>query len=337
MATDQTPPPVALLKMLAGFEVTAALTTAASLGVAERLADGPRDSASLAADVGADADALYRVLRTLSSVGVFTEVSPRHFALTPVGDCLRGDVPGSMRSMVLLWGREHYRAFAELEHSVRTGAPAFDHVYGMSWWSYLSRTPEVGAVFDAAMTNLSRQVHAGAIASYDFSQATHVVDVGGGHGALLAAVLARNPHLRGTLFDVPAVAEVARKRLADAGLLDRVEVVGGDFFDAVPSGGDVYLLSMVMHDWPDGAAASILRNVRDVVPPDGRVLIVDAVLPDGDGPHLGKIVDLVMLTMLGGRERSAREFGELLTAAGLQLASVVESDGPTSVVVARPA
>jgi SAM-dependent methyltransferase len=337
------PAPVTLLRMLAGFEVTAALTTVASLGVADHLADDASngspstDVASLAGAVGADADALYRVLRMLASVGVFTEIAPGRFANTPVSECLRADAPGSMRAMVLLWGREHYRAFGDLEHSVRTATPAFDHVAGTTWWQYLSREPATGAVFDQAMTNLSRQVHAAAVGSLDLTSAQHVVDVGGGHGALLATLLTRYPELRGTLYDVPVVADGARKAIAEAGLTDRVDVIGGDFFEAVPPGGDVYVLSMVVHDWPDDAAVRILRNVREVLPENGQVLVVDAVLPDGDDPHFGKFLDLVMLAMLGGRERSAREFGALFERAGLSVERIVETGGPTGVVVGRKA
>ena len=327
-----------ILQICFGALLTQALGVAAELGVADRLAGGPRSVEDLAAETGVQADGLYRVLRALAGHGIFTEVSPREFGLNPMAEALRTGVPGSMRDLARYFGmpaRNH--AFTEMLHAVRTGTPAFDHFHGTDWWSYLAAHPQDAAIFDNAMSNLSRQVHALALGECDLSGARRLVDVGGGHGHLAAALLDRFPGLEAVVYDLPHVVAGAPKTFAEAGVADRAEAVAGDFFQSVPEGGDAYVLSMVLHDWDDERSAEILGNIRRAMDPAGRLFIVDAVIPAGDTPHLGKLIDMVMLAILPGRERTEAEFAGLLAQAGLRHVETRAPESPTSVVVAVPA
>jgi SAM-dependent methyltransferase len=334
--TDTIPPPVQMIHLVGGYQISQAVYVVAKLGVADLIADGVTTSDELAAATGAVPQRLHRVLRTLASYGVFTPTAPRTWALTPLSETLRSDVPGSMRNFTLMWGEEHYRAFADLLGAVRSHRPAFDIGYGTDFWSYLAEHPESSEIFNAAMGNLSGQVHAAAVGAYDFSGLRHVVDVGGGHGFLLSLVLGRHPRLAGTLLELPQVLPGAEKTLADAGVLSRCTVVGGDFREDVPAGGDCYLLSLIIHDWDDEGCIRILRNIRRAIAPGGRLLIVDTVLPDGSEPHLGRMIDLTMMAIVTGQERTSGEFAELLATAGFRLERVVPTGAHTSVVEAFP-
>ncbi|GAC1540675.1 MAG: methyltransferase [Acidimicrobiales bacterium] len=327
-----------ILQLCFGSLLTQLVGIAAELGVADLLAHAPKPVEELADRTGADADGLYRVLRALAAQGIFTEVGPRTFGLTPAAAALRQGVPGSMRDLARYFGmpaRNH--AFVELLHAVRTGEPAFDHFHGTDYWSYLAQHPDDAAIFDNAMGNLARQIHAVALDSCDLSGARRLVDVGGGHGVLAAALLGRYPELVATVFDLPHVVSGADKSRAAAGGGHRAETVGGDFFTAVPEGGDAYVLSMILHDWDDARATSILANVRRAMDPGGKVIVVDAVLPKGDHPHLGKLLDIVMLAVLPGRERTEAEFAALFHAAGLRHVETRAPSSPTSVLVATAA
>ncbi|MDQ3809571.1 MAG: acetylserotonin O-methyltransferase [Chloroflexota bacterium] len=334
MHADDVPAPVALLRMMTGYWVSKALHVAAELGVADLLRDGPRPADELASACGAHPPALYRLLRALASVGVFTEGEGRRFALTPLAELLRSDRPDSMRALARMYGSEQYRAWDGLLDSIRTGTPAFDRAFGASYFDYLARSPEAGAVFDQAMTGWTTQVADAVVEAYDFPASGTVVDVGGGRGLLLATILRARPNLRGVLFDLPHVVVGAQPLLAAAGVADRCTVVGGDFFASVPAGGAVYLLAQILHDWDDERCRVILANCRGAMRPDGKLLVVEQVLPPGDEPALGKWLDLHMLVLLTGRERTEAEYRALLGAAGFQLSQVMPTTSGASIVEA---
>lgn len=328
-----------ILQLCFASLLTQLVGVAAELGVADLLAEGPQPIDALARRTETDADGLYRVLRALAAQEIFTEVAPRTFGLTPAAAALRQTgVPASMRDLARYFAmpsRNH--AFVELLHAVRTGEPAFDHVHGTDYWTYLADHPADAAIFDNAMGNLARQVHAVALDACDLSGSRRLVDVGGGHGHLAAKLLGHYPDLTAVVFDQHHVVAGAEKVLADAGLGHRADTVGGDFFTAVPEGGDAYVLSMILHDWDDDRAITILKNVRRAMDPGGKVFVVDAIIPQGDHPHLGKLLDIVMLALLPGRERTEAEFAAVFRAAGLRHVETRAPSSPTSVLVATAA
>lgn len=330
------PPPVVLLGLIDGFFVPRAIHIVAELGVADYLADGAKSAEDLARAVGAHPSALHRLLRALASVGVFTEVEPRCFALTPVGEFLRTDIPGSLRPLARMIGEHHWNVWGALMHSVTTGQPAYPRVHGLGFFDYVQRHPDKGRIFDEAMTGYVSQSSVAVAAACDFTRFKSIVDVGGGHGALMAAMLKASPLAGGTIFDLPGVVPGARERMEAAGLSDRCQCVGGDFFAAVPAGGDAYTLASILHDWDDERCAVILRNCRRVMTGHEMLLLVEMVIPPGDAPFFGKLLDLEMLVSFGGRERTEAEYGELLGRAGFRLARVTPTATPASVIEAIP-
>jgi hypothetical protein len=261
MSTDGTPPALALLQQALGFWVSRAICVVARLGIADLLKDGPLDTETLAAAAGVHGPSLYRVLRTLASVGIFAEGKDGRFGLTPQAEPLRTNAPDSIRDYILLVGEEWYSGPSEhLLHSVQTGRPAFERVHGADFFTFLAREPAAAAIFDAAMTSRSVQENDAIATVCDFSSLQTIIDVGGGYGSLLAAILRVNPRLRGVLLDRPQPVAEARRQLEAAGLGVRCEVVAGDFFVSVPAGGDAYILKRVIHDWDDERARAILRN-----------------------------------------------------------------------------
>lgn len=336
----QSPPTPAdaahVLGLIGGYQVSQAVYAGARLKLADLIASGIETSDELAERAGAVPDRVHRLLRSLACHGLFTQTGPRSWELTPAGQTLRSDVPGSLHAMAVMWNEEHYDAFRGLLDAVRSETPAFDQRFGTDWWTYLGEHPESSAKFNAAMGSIGRKVHTAAIAAADLSGENHLVDIGGGAGGLTAAFLERYPELRATILDRPHVLPAAEELLGGAGLRDRVELVGGDFFESVPAGGDVYLLSMIVHDWTDEEAGRLLETIRRAIPDTGRLLIIDAVLPPGDTPHFGKLLDLTMMAMLTGRERSEDEFAALLDHAGFKLVEVAQMAAPTSLIEARP-
>jgi hypothetical protein len=310
----------ALRRLVTGYQVSQALHVAATLGIAELLADGPRTVVELAATTDAHEPSLYRLLRALATVGVLHEGDGRSFALAPLGELLRPDVEGTVHGWAAFVGRPYYwQAWAHLLHSVRTGETGFEHVHGVDVWTYRSTRPEESALFDRAMASLTAGVHHAVLEAHDFGRYRTVVDAGGGNGALLAAILAAHPALHGTLLDQPHVAAGAEAVLGQAGVADRATVVAGSFFDAVPAG-DACLLKSIVHDWDDERAVAILRSCRDAVAPEGVVLVVERVLgPPNEDPEAA-FSDLNMLVAPGGRERTLAEYETLFAAAGLALA-----------------
>ena len=327
-------PSTKLLEMATGFRTTQALYVVARLGVADQLAAGPKSCEELAPLVGAHEGALFRVMRALASLGVFAQDSEDRFSLNQMGSLLLKDAPNSVRAAVMFWGEEMYRVAGELLHSVKTGETAFDHVYGEGHFEYLSKHPEANETFNTMMAQMMRaNPSRRSIERFDFRGRKVVVDVGGGTGALLASVLEKNPHLRGILYDLPAALETAPAYLKSRGVDRRVSIISGSAFDSVPRGGDVYTFSRVLHDHPDPVAMTILKNCRAAIPTDGVVLIGDAVVPGGNTPSPGKLVDLIMLLMTGGRERTEEDWRGLLRKGGFTLKEASVSE---SLVVAVP-
>jgi hypothetical protein len=300
------------------------------------LADGPRPVDELAAETQSHASSLYRLLRALSSVGVFTETSLRTFSLTPMAALLRTGTPDSMRSLAIVYNEESYHAWGHMLHSIRTGEPAFAHRFAMGPFPYFAENPEAGRIFNEAMIGYTHQVANAVVGAYDFSPFRAVVDVGGGYGRLLAAILRSNPAARGILFDVPHVIEAAEGFLSTTGVGERCARVAGDFFAALPDGGDAYVLSQILHDWEDEECLTILRHCRAVMPEDGKLLVVELVIPPGNEPSFGKWLDLHMLAIPGGRERTEAEYAALFQEAGFRLTRVIPTPAGPSVVEAAP-
>jgi hypothetical protein len=332
------PPNVALFEIAQGAWVTQALYAAVRLRLADELAHGPLSADEVARRAGSDPDATFRVLRALAGQGVFTLRRDGRFALTGVGRSLRWDADGSMAPMIAMVGSpEHWQHWSDLHYSVTTGRTAVEKQRGMPIFDYLETNPEYAARFNDAMTGVSAIAIEAAVPAYDFSDRRLVVDVGGGHGALLTAVLRAAPDARGILFDLPSVADGARAAIAAAGLAQRCAVTGGSFFESVPAGGDAYLVKTVIHDWDDQQSLAILRTVRAAIAPEGRLLLFELVLPAGAPPHPGLLLDLEMLVHAGGRERTAAEYSELLAQAGFRQTRVIPTGGPMSIVEAVPA
>jgi len=326
-----------LTRMMTGYWVSQAIYVAAELGIADLLRDGPRTVAELARDTNTDEESLYRLLRALASVEVFAEGEQRLFALTPMASSLRSDVPHSQRSMALMMGDEHYRVWSELLYSVQTGETAFDKVYGMPIFEYLQQNSDKGKIFDEAMTGIHGRETNAVLESYDFAGIRTLADIGGGNGSKLSTILKHYPEMRGILFDLPHVVERALPNLEAAGAANRCEMVGGDFFQSVPSGADTYMLRHIIHDWDDERARQILANCRAVLPGSGKVLVIESVIPPGNDPFFGKLLDLTMLLIPGGKERTEEQYIELFRDAGLMLTRIVPTSTEICVIEAIPA
>ena len=334
---DETPG-ATLGRLIVGFQVSQAIHVAATLGVADLLADGPRTSDELAVATNAHAGSLYRLLRALSSVGVFYEDDGRRFSLTPMGALLRSDVPGSLRGWAMHVGRPYFQeAWGHLEHSVRTGDNAFQHVHGTDVWAYRAERPDESAIFDLAMESLTGAANRALLDAYDFGRFASVVDVGGGNGALLAALLGEFPAMRGVLLDQPHVVANAAAVLERAGVADRCEIVGGSFFDEVPAGGDAYTLKSIIHDYGDDRAVTILRICRRAMAADAALLLIERIVgPPNEDPR-AKFSDLNMLVAPAGRERTLQEWDALVTLAGFRLTTATPSTSGLAVIEAAPA
>lgn len=336
MTTDTTSARGTLLKMLNGYQVSQALHVAAALGIPNLLVDGPRSVDELAEASGAHAPTLYRLLRALSGIGVFEEVDGR-FGATPISEHLRTDTPGSIGAWAVNMGQpHHWNTWGHLLDSVKSGEPAFQQLYGTSVWDYRAEHPREQAIFDAAMTALSAGVIGAVVRAYDFSPIRVLVDVGGGEGSLLAAILAANSNLHGILFDQPAVVARADTLFQQAGVAGRCEVVPGSFFEVVPPGADGYLLKSILHDWRDDHAVAILQRCRDAIADDGKLLVVERLIRPGNEPDPVKFMDLNMLVMLGGRERSADDFRALFSDAGFRLTRIVPTETEISIIEGVP-
>lgn len=327
--------PEVMNRMLTGYWTTQALYVAAKLGIADLLTDGPRSADEIAKATGTHAPSLYRLLRALASLGVFADDGTGRFTLTPLANCLRSDVPGSQRALAIMCGEEHYKAWGELLYSVKTGKIAFDKVYGMPVFEFLSQNIEQAKVFDAAMVGVHGRETEAMTDAYDFSGIGVLADIGGGNATLLITVLKKYPAIQGILYDLPGVAERARANLQAAGLADRCRIMGGNFFESVPAGVDAYLMRHIIHDWDDEKAMTILRNVHQAIGKDGRLLVVEGVIPPGNDPCFGKLLDLTMLTIPGGKERTAEEYRLLFRTGGFELTRTVPTKAEVSVIEGR--
>jgi hypothetical protein len=328
----------ALIRMITGFRISQMIYVAARLGIADLLKDGPRAADELAEATGTHAPSLYRLLRALASLGVFAEDEEGRFTLTPLAALLQTGVPGSQRARALFYGDpSSWQTWGHFLHSVTTGETAFGHIFGMDAWEYHSKHPELNEHFNAFMSENTAMQIPSIVAAYDFTGVRTLVDVGGGQGVLIAAILKANPHLNGILCDAPHVVNSARPVLEAEGVIDRCQVVPCDFFSSVPAGGDAYLLKSIVHDWSDDQAIAILKTCRRAMPEDGRLLLVENVLTPGNEPDLAKLLDLQMLVELGGLERTEAGFGNLLARSGLQLTRVIAARAPLSIIEAIPA
>lgn len=327
-----------LRRLIIGYRISQALNVAAVLGIADLLADGPKSVEDLAQATDSHALSLYRVLRLLASEGVFVEEAERRFRSTPLAEPLRRAAPISLKSRAEFDGdTANWRAWGNLLHSVRSGETALDHTFDVSLFEYLEQNVETSGRFNDMMVRQTQGWARDVIEAYDFDGVGTLVDVGGGHGAMLAAILTAHPHMNGILFDLPHVVEGAAPRLEAAGVAGRCEVLGGSFFDSLPEGGDAYLLKHVLHDWDDARCKQILANCRRTMAQDARLLVLEVLLAPGNEPDYGKALDVNMLVLTGGRERGEAEYRDLLQANGFTLARVVRTPGELSVIEGLPA
>ncbi len=329
----QIPPPAQMMQMITGFWTSCCIYTAAKLNIADHLADNPQTASQLAETTHSHSPSLYRVLRALSGVGIFNEDENGTFSNTPLGDTLKTDVPGSMKAMALAQLGDHYNAWGNLLYSVKTGNIAFDYVEDMSVWKYYETHPEEGVNFMKAMAGLTGAVIMNVLPAYDFTPFKTIVDIGGGNGALLMAVLNVSPKAKGVVFDEEYVTNETRAGIAAKGLNNRCEAVGGSFFDFVPKDADCYLMKMVLHDWDDEKSLKIITNCHNAMKNGSKLLILESVIPGKNTPHPGKFMDINMLAMTGGKERTEKEFASLIEQAGLRFSKVISTHSPMFSIV----
>jgi SAM-dependent methyltransferase len=334
--TEDNPSPPALFEMATAYWLSQAIYVAAKLGIADLLRDGPQSCVALAASTGSDAPSLFRLMRALSSVGIFAHLGGSRFALSRLAEPLQTDVHGSLRAMVITIGEIHYQACGSLLHSVQTGSPAFNSVFGASLFDYLQQNVDAADMFNQGMANVSSMLAYAVLMAYDFAGISSIVDVGGGQGKLLEKILQFTPDIPGTVFDTASTIERATQGIGNDACSRRCSYVIGDFFTSVPQGADAYLLCGVIHDWDDPRSIRILRNCRRAMARKGRLLIVDMVVPDTDAMSFSKLLDLNVLAMTGGRGRTKAEFRALLDAADYKLTRIIPTMAPQSVLEAVP-
>jgi hypothetical protein len=331
--TKEIPPPLAMLQLISGFWISRCVYVIAKLGIPDLLNDGPKTATELAAATETHTPSLFRLLRALAAVDVLTQSEDGRFGNTPLSETLRADVPGSLRSFAMTeLGEEHYPAWGELLHSVRTGEIAFEQAFKMPVWEFFATHPDNARIFNDAMSGMTAQAEQALHAAYDFSGIKTIVDVGGGHGGLITSILERNPDMRGILFDSPQVIEGAKTGVRASAVGERLQLAGGDFFQAVPEGGDAIIMKWIIHDWNDEQSVAIMKNCHRALPGNGKLILIEAVVPSSNEPHFSKFIDLNMLVMTGGRERTEEEFRQLFEASGFRLERVVPTESPFSVI-----
>jgi O-methyltransferase domain/Dimerisation domain len=334
MSTNR-PPQMLMIEMATGFWLSQCLYVVAKLGIADLLMSGSQSLEQLASQSNSNPEALYRVLRALASVGIFTETESHYFQLTPLASYLQTSNPESLRAMIMMMGEEHYQAWGNLLHSVKTGECAFDNLYKQPIFDYYHQHPEPAEIFNQAMGNFSVVEINAVMEVYDFSNFDTVVDVGGGYGTFLATILQKNPQLKGILFDAEDVISGALEFLETSNLENRCLCVGGNFFESVPAGGNAYLLKHIIHDWGDEDALKILQNCRQAIDQDGKLLLVEQVIPEGNVTSASKFLDINMLVMCsGGKERTETEYQQLLAKAGFSLVRVIPTNSDVSIIEA---
>jgi O-methyltransferase domain/IclR helix-turn-helix domain len=326
-----------LAATLGGYELSQMLAVFARLGLPEALARGPVTSEELAEELGLHGPSLHRLLRALSGTRVVARDAEGRFVLTSLGRRLLPDAPDSLRPLAVGFGESWWwAAWGALAHTVRTGETAFDSVYGCSFYEYLEKREDASTAFAECIATRAADDPTAVADHFDFSGIRHIVDVGGGNGTLLEVVLARHPHLRGTLFELPTTLEGAREHLAASPILDRIDFAPGDFFGAIPPGGDLYLLKNVLHNWDDEHSTMILGRVREALG-DGRVLVVQHVVPDSDEPSPAKLLDIALLVLTGGKQRTIGEYADIFAGAGLELVDCIQTPSGTSLIEAQAA
>ena len=326
-----------LRQLIMGFRATQLVHVAARLGLADHLAQKPRTARELASLVDAEPGALYRLLRALASLGVFAEAAGGVFGMTPMAELLRHDKAGSLRSTAMLYGDEVlWDAYGRLSRAIGNGKSSFEQLYGQSFYDYLVHHPAVAALFHEAMTGFSQHEADAVLAAYDFSTIRSIVDVGGGQGALMAALLHAHTELRAVIFDRSPPADDNHLAFRRPDVLERAKFIEGDFFTAMPEGGDLYLLKSIIHNWKDDEATAILRNCRNAMARHGRLLVVERVVPPGNSPAEAKLFDINMMVTVGGQERTEEEYAALLRAAGLKMARVIPTRSHLSLIEAVP-
>lgn len=325
-----------MMQLLTGYWVSQAVHVAARLDLADHIQAGHDTSELLAKVSGTHPPSLYRLLRALASVGVFAEEGHDRWKLTPLAETLL-DRPGSQKAVAIMMGDEHFAAWGELLYSIRTGKIAFDKLYGKPAFDFLAEHPDKAKNFDQAMVGIHGAETAAMLEAFDFSDIGVLVDVGGGNGSLLLATLKKYPLLRGIVYDMAGTADRARENIKGQGMLARCSALGGNFFEQVPAGGDAYIMRHIIHDWTDEQSITILSNIRRVLKPDGRVLLVEAVIPPGNDPSWSKFLDLNMLLIPGGKERTEAEFRDLFEKSGFQMSRIVPTKTEVSIIEAKPA
>lgn len=326
------PPRIVMNQMLFGFVVTKAIHVAAKLGIADLIsAHGPMTCSVLADKSGAHEESLHRLLRALASLGIFSKDEDGKYSLTPLSECLREDSPESVKAMALSVGNVFYKAYDELLFSVKTGDSGFKKAVGVPVFEYLTNNAEEGKIFDRMMTDIHGGETAPMIDAYNFSEFKTIVDIGGGNGEVISAVLNKNTAAKGILFDLPEVIDRSKKSISASGLSDRCELASGNFFESVAKGGDAYIMRHILHDWNDADAITILTNCRKAMNPGGRILVVEAVIQEGNEPSPFKLLDLTML-LIGGKERTRNQFENIFSKAGLKLNQIVPFQNDLSVV-----
>lgn len=332
--TPQMPPEAFILNLTFGSLLTQALYVAAKAGIANQLKDGPKPVSALAAAAEMNEGALYRILRTLASTGTFTETEPRTFANTPYSEVLRPDVPTSMYNTAIFMGEEwHWRVWGNMMESAKTGKPAWGYTHGEEVFDYFAQNPRQAEIFNNTMTDISKGSAFATIEAFDFSGIETLADIAGGHGFMLSQILKANPGIKGILFDMPHVLAGADAILETEGVSGRVKKIPGDFFKEVPAA-DTYIMKHIIHDWDDEKSLMILNSINRAMIGNGRVLLVEVVVPEGNEPHYSKLLDLEMLVSPGGLERTAAEYAELFEKAGFKLNRIVPTKSPFSVIEA---
>lgn len=326
------PPQAQLGQMITGYWTSQAIFAAAKFGIADLLAEGSKSVDELANTTDTKADFLYRLLRALASVGIFTEEDGQRFSLTPLAEPLRSDVQGSQRSLALMMGDDQYRAWGNLADAVQTGDNAYEKIFGMPIFDHLADQPEKARIFDDAMTGIHGRETGAILDAYDFGGIHVVADIGGGNGSKITAILQKYPEMQGILFDLPHVVERARSNIEAAGLNDRCQLVSGDFFSAVPSGAEAYVMRHIIHDWDDEKSLTILKNCHNVMSPGNKLLLVESVIPPGNDPFMGKFLDLTMMLVPGGKERTEDEYRELYDRAEFDLLQIIPTATEVSVI-----
>lgn len=332
-AAREVPPPIQMLQIISGFWVARCVYVVAKLGLADLINHEPKTADELAAATGSHAPSLFRVLRALAPFGIVTQDASNRFGITPLSATLQSNIPGSLRAFAMTeLGEEHYPAWGELLHSVSTGGIAFDKAFGENVWEFFAKHPDNAQIFNDAMSGMTGQAMDALHAAYQFSDIKVIMDVGGGHGGLLTSILKRNPAMRGILFDAPPVIAGAHSHIAGSEIADRCKLVAGDFFKSVPQGADAIVLKWIIHDWNDEQSVAILRNCHRSLPEHGKLILIEAVVPSTPELHFSKFIDLNMLVMTGGRERTDAEFHQLYEDSGFRLTRIVPTESPFSVI-----